>query len=331
MKPIRYLCLFCFLLFGNSLLAQEIIKPFQTHNQSPFVHFFGLPSSRGGSLLKKGDLCIGNYFNISNNATSSQKNEETIYLDGEMYRNELQISYGLLSKLEVGILIPVVNHSGGIMDSFISNWHKTFNLPEVGRKGMPAYKLSYFLLENKKVMFNMNSSKLSLGDIAISLSTPLLSGKNHTLAMQSFFKFATGKKDILVGSGTNDIAFQIMGTINPIIERGQFSFFYSLGYLRVGKGAVLDYLTSRSVCFGSIGLAHRINNKFYLKSQVDFHTGFYKKSNTKQLGSSSGQLAFGLDYFSSTKLAFSLALIEDIFVNTSPDLTLQLAVSYHFK
>ncbi len=331
MKLLYFTLFIVFLMPVNSLLAQKIAKPFQTHNQSPVIHFFGLPTNPGGSILGKGEFYIGNYFNIANNATSAKNKREAIYLDGEMYRNELQFSYGLRSKLELGISIPVVRHSTGVMDSFISDWHETFNLPEKSRRIMPTYNLNYFFLENENFVFNMNESKLRIGDISVSLSTPIFGGKNHKLALRSFLKLATGKKETLVGSGTNDFGFQLTGTIKPIIDRGQSAWFYSFGYLRVGNGAVLDYKVSRNVSFGSIGLAHNVNNKWYLKSQLDFHSSFYKKSDTKQLGYASSQLVMGIDYFLSDKLSLTAAFIEDIIVNTAPDFTLQFGVSYHFK
>ena len=331
MRILPFLIFLGLLASANSLVAQKTVKPFQTHNQSPLLHFFGLPTNPGGSTLGKDEFYLGNYFNISNNATSSIKKGETIYLDGEMYRNEFQFSYGLMSKLELSISIPVVRHSNGIMDSFISNWHETFNLPEKARKAMPRFKLNYFILEDKSSVLSMNESKLGLGDISISIGTPVLDRMNHKLALRSFFKLASGKKDLLIGSGTNDYGFQFTGTIKPVIERGQSAWFYSLGYLRVGNGAVLDQKVTRNVGFGSIGISHNLNNKWYLKSQIDFHSSFYKKANTKQLDNYSGQLTLGVDYFLSDKLVLTGGFIEDIIVNTAPDFSLLFGISYQFK
>lgn len=331
MRVLQILFLSILLVTVTSLQAQKIARPFQTHNQSPVVHFFGLPTNPGGSILEKGEFYLGNYFNMANNATISQKKGEAIYLDGEMYRNELQLAYGLTPKLELGVTIPVVKHSGGVMDSFISNWHEAFNLPEKSRRIMPTYNLNYFFLENEEYVFNMSESKLQIGDISISLSTPLLRGNNHKLALRSFLKLATGKKDNLVGSGTNDFGLQITGTIKPVIRRGQFAWFYSCGYLRVGHGAVLDYKTTRNVYFGGLGLSHNLNNKWYLKTQLDLHSAFYEASSTKQLGKTSGQLVLGLDYLLSDNLTLTAAFTEDIIVNTAPDFALQFGVSYFLK
>ncbi len=316
---------------ANSLVAQKIVKPFQTRNQSPMAHFFGLPTSNGGVILEKGEFYIGNYFNIVNNATNSQNKTEIIYLDGEMYRNDIQFSYGFTSKLELGISIPIVKHIGGIMDSFISDWHAVFNFPEKGRRLMSAYKLQYFVLENEAFLFKMTESKLRFGDISFSLSTSVYNNENHKIALRSFFKLATGEKELLVGSGTTDFGFQFTGSIKPVIERGQFAGYYSMGYLRVGRGSILDGKASRNVGFGSVGISYNLNNKWYLKSQFDFHTSIYKNAHTKQLKKNSGQLVLGADYFVSDKMVLTASFIEDIIVNTAPDFALQFGVSYYFK
>lgn len=330
MRKLQVIIFLEFILFTNFALGQKLVKPFQTHNQSPLVHFFGIPTNSGGSILEKNTFWFGNYFNIANNATSAQINEEAIYLDGEMYRNELFLSYGLFSKLEVGIVIPVVKHSSGVMDSFISNWHDAFNLPGKSRELMPAYSLNYFFIEEKEIVFEMNESKLSFGDISISVATPILQSSNHDLAFRSFVKLPTGNKTNLVGSGTSDFGFQITGMINSFPKRKEFSFYYSGGYLRIGKGALLENKVTRNVGFGSLGLAFNVNDTWYLKSQLDFHTSLYKKSDTKQLGNASAQLVLGLDYFVAKNLAISLAFVEDIIVNTAPDFVLQVGVSYQF-
>lgn len=330
MRKLQVILFIEFILLTNYALGQKLVKPFQTHNQSPLVHFFGIPTNPGGSTLEKHTFWFGNYFSMANNATSAQVNEEAIYLDGEMYRNELFLSYGLFSKLEVGIVIPVVKHSSGVMDSFINNWHDAFNLPGKSRKLMPDYSLNYFFMEEKQIVFEMNKSKLSFGDISISMGTPIVQSLNHDLSFRSFVKLSTGNKTNLVGSGTSDFGFQITGMINSVPERKEFSFYYSGGYLRIGKGALLANKVTRNVGFGSLGLAFNANDSWYLKSQLDFHTSLYEKSDTEQLGKASAQLVLGLDYYVAKDLAVSFAFIEDIIVNTAPDFVLQVGVSYQF-
>ncbi|PKQ63544.1 hypothetical protein BZG02_09235 [Labilibaculum filiforme] len=316
--------------FANYAHGQHAVRPVQTHNQGPLVHFFAIPTNSGGAVLEKNAFLFGNYFNIANNATSAQIEEETIYLDGEMYRNELVFSYGLFTNFELGVSIPVVKHSGGVMDAFISNWHEVFNLPGKSRVLMPTDELAYFFMEEEEVVFEMNKSKLSIGDITFSMGLPIVTNQKHDLSLRSFLKVPSGNKNNLVGSGTWDFGAQLAGTINSIPQRNEFSFYYSGGYLRISKGALLQDKLCENVGFGSFGLVFNTNNHLYFKSQIDFHSSFYGKTNLKQLGKSSAQLVIGTEYFIKKEIALSLAFAEDIIVNTAPDFVLQFGITFHY-
>jgi len=325
---IKFPVLVAFLLLTNFGNCQNKVEPFQTHNLSPLVHFFAIPASNGGMLLEKHHLSIGNYFNIANNATSSQLEKEAIYLDGEMYCNELNFRYGLLSKLEIGVQFSVVKHSGGFMDPLISGWHKVFSLPGVAREAMDDYHLKYLYLEEDQQVFDMEENKLQLSDISMSISTPLLTGNEHFLALKAFFKISTGDRKTLTGSGTNDLGFQLNGSIHPDIDAKEFAGFYSLGYVRIGDGALLADIVSRNVIFGSTGLAYSISKRWIPKVQFDFHSSFYDKSRTRQLGRGSVQMVLGTDYLISKKLLLNGAFVEDLIVNTAPDFVLHFGLTY---
>lgn len=318
------------LVMTNHVFSQQQVKAFQTHNQSPLIHSFGLPTNSGGRILDRKSFWLGDYFNMVNNATSVSFLDGTLYFDGEMYRNELSVSYGLFSKLEVGLVIPIVKHSTGIMDTFISNWHDLFGLPGKARSYMPKYDLDYYLIQDQELVFQMNESKLNVGDISFSLGTPILKRPNHDLSFRSYLKIPVGAKEDLIGSGTFDLSFQLSGTVHTIPRKKQVSIYYSGGYLHIGKGALLSDLVSTNVGFGNIGLSYNFNDKWYVKSQFDFHTSFYEKSDTKQLGKSSAQYVLGFDYIIAKNTNLSFCFVEDIIVNTAPDFSLQFGLSHQF-
>lgn len=315
----------------KTLHSQDLVRPFHTHNLSPLVHFFGISPNGGGIILTKNDIVISNCLNIANNASSSQLKGEAIYLDGEMYRNELVLDYGLLSNLQFSMKIPIVRHSSGFLDPMIEEWHESLNLPGKSRKIMKNGELNYFLIDEQNKVFDVSNSELSIGDISIAISSQLLKTKKHALSLKANLKFANAKRSNLVGSGTNDFGLQLSGSINPYANRGQFSAFYSLAYLRLGSGSILDYKLKKNINYGSFGLALNANNKLYIKTQLDFHSSFYKNTATKQLGKNSAQLALGLDYRFSNRLLVTCAFVEDIVVNTAPDFVLHFGISYKFK
>lgn len=325
---------FLFILFTliliccNTLVGQFRIEPFPTHNQSPLIHFFGMPVNTGGKVLGKGEFIFNNYLNISNSATRSRILEEAIYLDGELYRNDFSVRYGLSKKLELGINIPLVKHAGGIMDPFIKGWHSAFGLPGKSREVMPNQHLAYMYMENNEAVLLMEKSEFDIGDISLNLATQLFKGEYNNLTIKVFFKFATGDKTNLIGSGTNDYGIQISGENTSIIKSRNLSFFYSTGFLKIGSGALLSDKLSKNLFFGNIGCGVKLKNKFIPKLQFDFHSEFYKQSATKQLGNKSIQMVLGTDYLVTNTIKFSASFTEDLIVNTSPDFVLQFGVSF---
>ena len=82
---------------------------------------------------------------VANNFTSNNTNAESITIDGETWRNQLQVSYSLTDKWELSIAIPHVAHDGGSFDGFIEDWHKVFGLPNKARRAVAQNKLNYQL------------------------------------------------------------------------------------------------------------------------------------------------------------------------------------------
>jgi len=311
----------------NTLVGQFRIEPFPTHNQSPLIHFFGMPVNNGGVVLQKRQFIFNNYLNISNNATRSRLLDEAIYLDGELYRNDFFIRYGLFNKLEIGLNIPLIKHVGGVMDPFIKGWHSTFGFPGKSREVMPNQDLAYMYLENNEAVFLMDKSELDIGDIAIDFTTQLFRNNHSGITLKAFFKFATGDKNNLIGSGTNDFGIQLSGENSSLSRTGNLSLFYSVGILKIGSGAVLSNKLSENIFFGNIGCGFGWR-KFMPKLQFDFHSEFYKQSSTKQLGNKSVQMILGTDYVLTDKIKLSTSFTEDLVVNTSPDFVLQFGLSF---
>ena len=326
MRKIYLLILLIF--FGSFGYSQIHVEPFPTRNLGPLVHFFGVPTNNGGEIIQKNQFRFSNFLNVANNATSNQLEDEAIYLDGEMYRNDIQFRFGVGSGWQIGVSIPIVKHSGGVMDPFISGWHDTFGLPGKARETMADYNLTYMYRENNETVVMMNQKEMEIGDISFSISKSVINKNLHKLAVRSFVKVSSGKKDRLVGSGTNDYGVQLLGTIRPVSTQKKFSWFYSAGYLKVGDGALLDNQISKNVFFGNFGSAYYLNSKWIPKVQIDFHSRFYKKSIMKQLGKKSAQLIIGTDYFINRNLNLSASFSEDLIVNTAPDFVVQFGITY---
>ncbi len=111
---------------GSFLFGQEILFP-------PVQKFFSFP-----------------HFSKDKNYFSLQFSQANIFETGKGYETDFgltKISF-LFSKsfgknLGIQVYTPFVCAWGGFMDSFIDNFHKTFNFPGGGRKNFPYWRIVY--------------------------------------------------------------------------------------------------------------------------------------------------------------------------------------------
>ena len=326
---LKFICssLFCFTFFIG--LSQTDIKPFASHNLGPLVHSYGLPKIEGGSTLEKGKFSISSIFNLVSNSTNAYTQKELVYFDGEMARLDLYAKYGISERLEIGINLPIVNHSSGFMDSSIDDFHRILSISGGARSLTPKGEINYMYSRDDKILFNIDKPSFGISDMSFELGYKLLKHKTHSMALRAYLKLNNANKKKLLGSGTVDFSCQFSGQTTGIGPRPAY-FFYSVGYLRVGKGALLENIQVRNIGFGSLGLAVKTTSVFVPKIQFDYHSKFYKNSITQEIGDPGLQLLLGADFILNENMILTGAISEDIKINTSPDFLLHLALNYTF-
>lgn len=327
MSRFVYIILFCF----SSLVGQSQIdiKPFASHNQGPLIHSFGLPNVEGGRIVEKGKFSISSIFNLSSNSTNALTQNEIVYFDGEMDRLDFNVKYGITKHLEIGLNLPFINHSEGFMDSSIDGFHGALGMSGGARANTPRGEMLYTYIRNDKSLINFNKSVFGIGDISFELGFKLLDNKAYSMALRTYLKLNNADKRKLLGSGTTDFSFQFSGQTSGLGPRPAY-FFYSLGYLRVGKGSLLEDMQNRNITFASMGLAVKATSWLAPKMQFDYHSKFYKNSMTQELGDYGLQFLLGADFIINEKLILTGGFSEDIKINTSPDFVLHLALNYSF-
>ena len=327
MSRFIYIILFCFISFVGQ--SQTDIKPFASHNQGPLIHSFGLPNVEGGGIVEKGKFSISSIFNLASNSTNALTQNEIVYFDGEMARLDLNARYGITKRFEIGLNLPFVNHSEGFMDSSIDSFHDALGMSGGARAKTPRGEMRYAYIQGNISLFNFNKSSFGIGDISFELGFKLLENKTHSMALRTYLKLNNADKRKLLGSGTVDFSCQFSGQPNGLGPRPAY-FFYSFGYLRVGKGSLLKDMQNRNITFASMGLAVKATSWLAPKMQFDYHSKFYKNSMTQELGDYGMQFLLGADFILNEKLILTGGFSEDIKINTSPDFVLHLGLNYTF-
>jgi hypothetical protein len=309
------------------------VKPFTTKNLSPIVQGFGLPVIYDSDILRPGRIQGSFGLDITNNFSDDIRGNEEVLFDGETYRYEMVVRRGLSESVELGVVLPFIRQSGGIFDGFIESWHDFFGLPQGGRLSAPKDRLRYSYTENGVTRFNLTQATDGLGDISFIGGYQLFRDNSiapRSAAIRFSFKLPTGNADRLRGSGSTDLAVYFAGSDGRTMDFLNMTWYGDVGILYATDGNLLEEKQRNVVGFASLGIGWKPFEKALFKMQFDAHTPFYKVSSLDQLSTSAIQVVLGgtLELFA--QFFLDIGVIEDIVLDTVPDVTFHFDVRKSF-
>ena len=321
---LTFIIIFCLLKIGHAVE----LTPFSVRNLSPTALVHGLAIAESSKVLSPGEKMGQFSFDLVNNATSNQSLNETIILDGETYIGTLSIRYGLSEQIQVGIDIPYIQHANGFLDSFISDWHDFFGLPNGDRDRFPDDQLNYFGKDGKEG-FKVNSEDGGFGDLRANLVYELFSGKSASYAIQFSIKAPTGNAEKLTGSEAWDTSLALMTQYEDSLSSGSYSVWAGIAGNYLGNGEVLEDRVNHWVTNGWLGGGWSPYHWLGLKIQFDSHSSLYD-SNLKELGDPALIMTLGGSLALTEKTILDLAFSEDLNVEVSPDIAFHLSLKHTF-
>ncbi len=282
----------CFGPFCALALAQEAkyqpSGPLNVRNQMPFYLFYMAPFPDKAQTLAKGKVKIDTSYHVSNVAIHQrpwpaqqfgygEKNREWwVYIDTEINRLDLNISYGILERLELNVDIPYYIFSDGYLDSFIENFEDAFSFIKTpnAREETGRYNYEYEIRNRGKPVILSTSEPNDLGEVSTYLKYKVLDeDKWHpAISLRAAVKFPT-TKDNLLGSKKFDYGLGVLFDKN-LFKR---LFIYSnLNIVFINKPDALDNLEIFDyMIHGIIGLEYFLTNKTSMLFQATANTKLY--------------------------------------------------------
>ncbi len=315
-----------------SVTTAEQGIPIYVGNQNPFVQIFGLPKAESGAITPKGKLNAGFLYFVSNHAISTDaSNGESIVWDGVTSQYNFIFRYGASDKLELGIDIPFIMHSGGYLDGLIRRTHDLFGMPNDLQEQFDKDQIHYLIQQNGNTLFEMTEKHGGLGDLRLTAAIPLLpvapDSQRH-LALRPQVKLPTGDSQYLLGSGGTDVSFSLAYSDYQTLKRINTVFSSHLGMTYMGNAKVLRDLQRHFAAHGGISLAWLALDSIELKLQLDMHSSFYD-SDLQQLGSSIQLLSGGTIYLSGA-LLLDLGMSQQLTTDSTPDVGFYLLAKHLF-
>lgn len=307
--------------------------PFATFDQGPLARIYGLPAPRDGTLTPAARAEADLRFDLTNNFALEAAGSEVLVLDGETFETTLAYRRGLRAgsrDLEVGIEIPWLMHSGGVLDSFIDDWHDRFGLPDGGRSRAPPDRLLYLYSRAGQDEFRIDSGVEGIGDVRLQAAMQLSGGREAPAAsaLHAALSVPTGDEDELLGSGAFSFSTWVSGRRRSEFHNWPLSLHGSLGGTFIEKDGVLAGMRNPLVGLASGGFALRVTESVELGADINFHSALYRASELSSLTAGALSIAFGGSVHLGKSGRLELALVEDLDNSTSPDITLHAAFGW---
>ena len=292
--------------------------PLRSHN--PFIQIYGLPAFQTAALAGQGGFVVGMSVDITNDADDSDADGDQLIIDGETTTIALSVRRRVHERLELGIDVPYVQHSGGTLDGFIKDWHSMLGLSNARRTG-PNDQLRHTYIRDGATLFSLDSSVSGIGDVQLSAAMPF-----GNLTLRAAVKLPTGDPEKLTGSGATDVSLAVYGSRGYTFRERDLSLSGFVGALALGDGDVLPELQRSFVPFGGAALRWQATGKFGLAAQLSMQ-GSYFDTHFDDIGGNTIQLGVGADYRAGNFL-WRLAVAEDINASATADFAMQLSVRY---
>ncbi|GAB4174748.1 MAG: DUF3187 family protein [Geothermobacteraceae bacterium] len=328
MRAGLYLLLFLLLPF---VAAAFELEPLHTRNLAPPALIQGIPTLQPARVLKPGEWQWAFNLDAVSNFTFRGADGSSTRLDGETWCTELALKTGLANGFEVGLALPYLRHTGGFLDGFIENWHDLFGLPQGGRDTAARDRLNYSYSDAAGRSFTRTSAADGIGDIALEAGWQWFQTPNGgSLAVRGRLKLPTGSSSRLTGSGAWDTALWLSGEMRRETRFGPLALYGGTGLLLTGTGEVLPELRRRLAGTVSAGIGLQPFSRLGLQLQFDGHTPLYRGTGLREFDRFAGQLAMGGQVALGERTALELAVVEDILVDTAPDVVFHLGLRQRF-
>lgn len=310
-------------LAGPAAADDPLRMPLYVKNLSPVAGLFGLPSQRSAATVPAGRWQAALHGSVASHYVADRAGGEQVNLDGETQRLALALRYGLAAGWDLQLELPWQRQDGGVLDGAIDGWHEFWGMPDNGRGDAPRDQIDYRYAD-PRLRFALLDSSSGVGDASLALQRRLYRGDGVVVAASLGYKFGTGDAGDFTGSGEGD-AFAALRASGA--GEDALGWYGQAGYLRAGEVAGLGARQERNLWFAGAGLSWGLSPAWSLLAQFDAHAA-PMDSALDALGSDAMMLSAGARWRFARQWAVDVSLVEDIAVETAPDVIFQASLRW---
>ncbi len=305
-----------------------VAGPLAVRNLSPVAQTFALPRALGPVLPPRaGALAL--HVEHANNFTANRDGETWAYLDGTTTVTTLSVRRGWGNRLEWGLEVPLVVHSGGATDGLIDGFHDLFGLPDGGRDGASRNVLDYRLVREGQTLARVDAAEQHLGDVRALLGVRLPDQPGRQSALRAAVELPTGRAGNLTGSDAVDVALWWETRDRRWLERLGVTVTIMGGVAFPGDGPLPGDMRRPVVFAGHLGLHYPLRPALSVHAQLDGHSDL-ADTPIPQLGDRALLGTLGATWRWPSSRWLALAVVEDLTTRSAPDVVFKLSMGSRF-
>jgi len=302
-------------------------EPLSDHDTSPFTGIFGLPDATEGAVLPQGRSQWDVLLQTASHSVADAGGDELLIVDGETSRLEVRFRRAVGERWEIGAELPYLTHQAGGLDSVIDGWHEFFGLPDGARDSRPTDELEFRYRVDGASTVDEQRSTNGFGDLRLIGGYRLADTERWRSALRFGLKLPTGDAGKLHGSGSVDVSVGLAGNHDQLGSSGRWSAFWRLHAVWLGEPKYLSRIYEEFVLTGAGGVSWQASPSFGLTVQASGRSALYD-SQVDAIGEPAFALIVGAHVRFAERWRLEIAVGEDIKVESTPDVTFQLAVRY---
>lgn len=255
--------------------------------------------------------------------------EGTYFIDNETLRIAGKLKYGLTDWFQLGIEVPVLWRGGGVMDSFIERFHRTFGLDNARRDEFPQdrFHVESVNQEGSRFVLDADDAGIGLQDIMVSSQATMSCGGTYAPASAVSFTVSlpTGRDEELYGTGGVDVSIALLFAKGL----GDLYLYLNGGYVWFGTDEIGGIELKKSQATVFAGVEYRLWSRTSLILQNLINSGVAE--DFFEFSEYTDEMTLGVKTELSPGLVMEFGLIENLvhFTN-SPDFGVHAGVSYRF-
>jgi hypothetical protein len=271
---------------------------------------------------------------LTNTLLWEKENNYYGYIDTEMIRSTLELKYGLLSRIEIGMSVPFVYGSGGFLDHGVLQFENLFSSSRDLREKQDKYgsvnQYHFFIEKNGKVFIEGKEGSSGLGDIALRVKGKILDEGDIVpcLSARISVKIPTGDDNRAFGSGEVDYGFGLL--LQKTFK--SFTAYLNADIIFPGQAFKEEDISLRPFCEIMLGAEYKLTQHLSGLMQLSYITKPFEHTGLVMLDDRIWDILLGLSYVTKTGFNMQLGLIQDSFDSSDngADITLFLNLGKSF-